>query len=244
MYNFLLITRPRSGAHFLTDFLANHPDLYWAANEGPDYSAIYNSSCILNLLKNNNSNKNVITKQNSYLEFFMNKGVKNYINNKPSKETGMTCHFYEIYKFKVFKQSNLTKAILLTRENMLEGFVSFEIKKIQSPSSYKNTITTSTIKCDFKQFIEYINHTKFLELKVKTFLIDTNIPILEIQYEELIKNTEIELLKIKKFLNLKSNFNYKSKFIKLEQRPLDKIIENWDEFSNLVKTSEYKRFLN
>ena len=69
-------------------------------------------------------------------------------------------------------------------------------------------------------------------------------PLLEVEYESLIADFDLEIRKVLKFLEIDKFIPLTSDFVKVNPDALEKIIENYDEVKQTLKNTEFEKFLN
>jgi len=241
--DFFLITQPRSGTHLLTDILGNHPELSWLPLDYHSYrDEIYK---IL-------SNKPLIGEftKTFLLQTFFNSCYK---SKKTNTNVGFFTHFDAAIQNNlvyVFKRINKNlKVILLKRRNTLKQYVSCLIRQEREKQFNSQNIDFLNfekpflqINCNVNNFFNFYKDFEIHYIDIKTSLERYRIPFIEIYYEDLRANSKIELEKIKKLFNLKTDISPESKFFKLETRPLNEIILNFNEFYEKLKNTKFNIF--
>jgi hypothetical protein len=269
--DYLLITETRSGTHFLSFILEKHPQLLWKwqNNYVNMLSKYYNeikNAClagrnITDLLSNISDveTKKIIFKnlqlfklvqKNTY--FFMYLALNQlYKNCCVEKKMGMSTHFQTALEFNLidicYKINKNIKIILLTRKNVLERYVSQLIRQErENEIGYTNELnfepSFKVVNCNINDFKSFKNDSFNNINKVKSLIFNKKIEFIEIEFLDLINKTPKILKEIKQFLNLSSEFEIKTPFLKLEKRPLHKIIKNWNAFSNDLKKENLNEY--
>jgi len=255
--DFLLITQPRTGTYFLRDLLNNSNEIKWF--EGLD----------LNFNYLNNNNINTLVKYPKLFKYFSFDYIKKFYNlHSPYKKVGNIFSLSHIYNYNninfnnidllnmYYKINSSLKVILLKRKNLLKQYVSVVIRNLKdkdlsfeekerfaSKSKINFEKTSLVVKCDYSEFLNFFYENQRNYENLKNNLYELGLEVLTIDYEEITLNTDSELLKIKSFLNLKNNIPNKSKFFKLESRPLSAIISNYNEFSLDIQNSPFAKYL-
>jgi len=275
--DFLLITQTRSGTHFLSHILEKHPQLYWKwqnnfINLLKDVLSNYHNkvrgksdedkrvSELLSYIFDDQKRESVLnylpqfkfSQKNIY--FFIYFALKNlYKNFNLDKKIGITTHFQTALEYGLldicYKINKNIKIILLTRNNLLERYVSQIIRqKRENEIGYTNQLnfepTSKTIDCSINDFKIFIKDSYSDLNKIKSIILNKKISFIEVEYLDLINNTTDTLNRIKVFLDLTKEFNGKTPFFKLEKRPLNKIINNWDSFLSDLKKENLNEYFS
>ena len=124
------------------------------------------------------------------------------------------------------KKDKGIRVIHLVRNNLTEQFISYKKALTSGEWSFRTNSKSSKIKIDTYELLEYQKKQKILRNQVNIDLNNHN--LIEIVYEDLIKQTNHETSKIQNFLEVGQKKLF-SILKKQSTKPLRSQVENWEE---------------
>ena len=242
-YNkFIVLGHPRSGSSMLISTLRKHPQIV-------SFGEIFHPrSVFLNFNPNRNtiSLNRILALRNKYpvefLDRFIFTSYKNdlkAIGFKLFPEHIENIRFNSIWNW--LESNKDVKIILLKRQNLLASYASFLLAIKDNKWNIKDELdrTKSTVNIDPENLSKYISKRKSYDDKIKR-----NIryhKILEINYEEMSKNSVYTMRMVQDFLETEI-LNLKVRLVKQEIRALPEVIENFEELKASFSGTKYENF--
>jgi hypothetical protein len=142
-------------------------------------------------------------------------------------------------------KKNNVKIIHLVRHNLLKRLVSHKAAKArnflhstQPVEQIKVRIDPNILKKDFRR-----RQNRFAKYR-KFFVEILDVPFLEVSYEALVDDYNIEMQKVLKFIEIDEFVPLKSELVKVNPHSLADIIENYSEVKQTLINTEFEDFLN
>ena len=140
--------------------------------------------------------------------------------------------FYDLTDYKEalqYVRKSDIKIILLTRESLLEQFVS--LKKASITNQWSSTKATDgrKLRIDLQEFLSFKETRKNTLVALKQEL--TNKEVFQVSYEDLLENPDAKLNELQRFLGVTPQ-KLRSVLKKQSVEPISRQIENWEEIKN------------
>jgi hypothetical protein len=171
-----------------------------------------------------------------------------YAENHNVEAIGFKVNYSQIKRYSVISlwiKQNDIKIIHLIRSNLLKRLVSHKIANIrdlrhstQSVMPVKVHIDPGVLVDDFRR--RQNRFAKYRKRIVEVF----GAPLLEVEYESLTADFELEMHKVMKFIEIDELIPLTSDFVKVNPDSLEEIIENYDEVKRTLKNTEFAKFMN
>lgn len=219
---FIILTRSRSGSNLLVSYLDSHPNIYVRGE-------------IFHFIKNRNYSK--------ILKWYFS------VMPKKLKASGFKIFYYhpldkkcpELWSELIndtsiriihLHRKNLIKTIISRQIALQTGAWSSEKKEYNKQSEYY--INPENIEKELEQTINWRKEFNELFKEHK---------ILEVFYEDITKNSEVELRKIQQFLSV--DVKKLSTHLKKQQtKPLKEVVENYDELKSHFKGTKWYNYFS
>jgi LPS sulfotransferase NodH len=260
MIKFLIITQPRSGAHWFMSCLNSHPQTY--CPKLPTLFSTYNLSPIKwfkpHFLSVGKPSSPYYKYRNSSLKrqiahrFNRNKLIYDFLSDLYAEHhnvraVGFKVNYSQIKKYRVaisWVKQNDIKIIHLVRNNLLKRLVSHKIAhtrnrlhSTQPVEPIKVRIDPKILKKDFRK------RQRSFDKHRKLFIETLDVPFLEVSYESLVADHDTEIGKVLKFLGIDKFMPLTSEYVKVTPDSLEDIIENYSEVKQTLINTEFENFL-
>ena len=211
---FIILGRSRTGSNLLVSFLSSHPNIICSTE-------------IFGQVK-------AFSEKESLSSFFCKK-------KSSIKAVGFKIFYYhpldkpDSVIWDLLKNDNSICVIHLTRNDKLRSVVSREIalkNKAWVQYSYKSNENTTPVRLDPLKTYNEISRTKNFEINYREKF--KNHDILEITYEQLVKDRDNTLNSIFNFLEVKS-ISVKTDMVKQNISDTKNLVENYDEILKCLK---------
>lgn len=219
---FVVVTKSRSGSNYLKSLLNNHPEI---ESEGELFRRLYGRNSFSFWNRNFSFKKHSIRMVGFKLFYYH----------------PLDTNDRSVWDF--IKLDTSIKLIHLRRQNLLEMYVSQELANKSNVWSSKDKQVQkidNRIEIDYEDFIKYCEEIRYWE---NSFLENfSSHSILEISYEELIKDTNLNVIRIFDFLNVKPVL-VSSDFKKQNRNSISSLIINFEIFESRLKESSWSYLL-
>ncbi len=237
---FIILGRSRTGSNFLRSLLFSHPEVLVLGEIFRNTDTIDFDHPQFQL-----SPKILKIYQNDPISF-----LRKIVFNKVHagiKAVGFKLFYYHAREFpfsqlwEELKKQKDIHIIHIKRKNILRTHLSREnaLKTGQWVNTDGKNIQVQTYKLDYESLLKDFIQTRAWENEADEFFCDH--PKIEVIYEHLSQNTDVEIQKIQKFLNL-SKVPVKAQTHKQIQQPLSQIIENYEDLKSRFNNTEWAAF--
>lgn len=216
--HFVIFSQPRSGNNLMRTTLAQHPQI----------------KCYGEILHPNHICYN---KDNLGFDVCIQE-ILDWFGRCQKQKTGFVLQDYQMSPYVLSRLHDLQPSIIhLLRKNRLERYVSWEIaKKSLIYLSCVPVHNQHTVRINIPKLLEEFQNTRH-ECVLHDFR------TLTVYYEELSHNLQDTVSNIFSFLGLKSCLVL-PRLVKIEQRPIHQIIENWDEVKKALQHTPWQSHLD
>ncbi len=234
---FIVLAHARSGSSMVIGTLRKHPNVI-------GFGELFLSQRVVFNIKdfNNNSGK-LLYLRNKYPTNFLEESIFTYyrkdveaVGFKLFPEQLEKSHFRIIWKWLAANKD--IKIILLRRENLLATYTSLlvAVKTGTYGMTTKSKRTNATVTIDYKKCLHEFQKQKTHHDNITERLKGHD--VLEVSYEEMIKNIDAHTTKFQNFLNVKSH-PIKINTVKNEVRSLSEVITNYEDLRNKFSNTEW-----
>jgi LPS sulfotransferase NodH len=229
---FILISTQRSGTTFLSDLLNSHPDIYMTRE------LFKTGGDLLNVDSDNYRYFSDQLDVESFLDRFFDKHM---LGHHAVGFTIMHNHLLQHPKIIPYTHDNNVKCIYLERSNRLKIAVSR--LKARSTGIYHSTTKTPNqpIRIDMEKLMSELEVIDNSIIQLRKLAHKCN--ALEVLYETLQNNEEKSLEKIQQFLSISFRTNLNSPLQKTNNDDLQIAVENYDELSRRLQSTNYSNYL-
>lgn len=242
MTKFVVYGASRTGSHYLQTLLHSHPriscywDIFWGrGNTELCYNSYVAARKVPQLVYKLNR-KRIISE---YLEHYFSQGPETQASGFLLKWAG-AARYPEILSW---LRNNDARIVHIVRCNVLVREIALELRRSGIVKSHaRETIEFNKVRIDPESLLSNLRAMRKAVEKQRNML--RRHQVLEVQYEALLLNEELELERILAFLGVESIGKLKSEFEKTESESPEEMIENYDEVRSVLTGTEFETFLN
>ena len=206
-----IVSTPRAGTHYLRMSLDNHPKIGWAGE----------------FFRSDSEYRDLpihVAADNFWKEHFE---IKDYVyDGTISPFVNKFCYVGFAWHLTLDSDlpfSKVDKFILLERKYKLAQFVSLKIAT--KTGSWRDTKSTEKIEVNLEEYFQFLNNNNLAYENFKKNVKEYK----KVYYEDLCKDFDKTINSIQDYLNVEKFDIEPSTLNKQEQRPLRKVIKNYEE---------------
>lgn len=141
-------------------------------------------------------------------------------------------------------KQNDVKILHLVRNNLLKRLVSHKIAKARNFLHSTRTVERIKVRIDPKILKKDFRRRQRRFAKYRKLFNEVlDVPFLEVSYESLVADYDIEIHKVLKFLGIDKLMPLTSELVKVNPDSLEDIIENYNEVKQTLINTEFEDFL-
>ena len=260
MIKFLIITQPRSGSAWFMSCLNSHPQIYCPAQTTlfskqnlspikwfkPDFLKVDNPISPYSKYRSGSLKRQIahwFNKKKLVYDFLNHM----YAKNQNADAIGFKVNYSQSRKNRVilsWVKQNDVKIIQLVRYNLLKRLVSHKIANTRSMCHSTHPLEPIKVHIDPKVLIEDFRRRQKRFNRYKILFEDVlHVPYLEVRYESLLNEFDIEIHKILNFLEVDNVIPLSSDFVKVNPDSLENIVENYNEVRQALSNTDFNKFL-
>jgi hypothetical protein len=164
------------------------------------------------------------------------------------KAVGYKVNYSQIRKYKTtisWLKQNDVKVIHLLRNNLLKRLVSHKIANTRNLCHSTESLEPIQVHIDPEILKEDFLRRQNRFAKYRNFFLNViDVPYLEVEYELLISDYDMQIRKILGFIEIDNYMRLYSKFVKVNPDSLEDIIENYSEVKQALANTQFEKFFD